>query len=661
MRNSLVAAGALALLVIAALPTASVAHSTSVALPSAPGRLATVYAGSSARSFAPIAAPAQALRAGTSAVLAKHSTIQVSYHGFTVAAKAAFQAAVNVWQSILVSDQVIHVDANWTNLGAFSGILGQAGPNKLFLENDGNWYPGALEDARCHCNADKTANPGPEINAEFNSAFPDWYRGTDGNVPNGKWDLETVVLHELGHGLGFFSSFSVSGKNGTWGYTDNQSHNHPLRFDTLEYDASSGGNQMTGFYTTGSQALKAALTSGHVYLAGTHLLDALGHRAELYAPSTWQGGSSNSHLDESTFAPGTVNALMTPVLNDGESIHNPGPATVAVFQDIGWNVAAAADPPGAPRSVAATAGDGSADVSWSAPSSDGGSAITGYTATSSPGAKTCTTTTDLDCTVAGLTDGTLYTFTVKATNPAGTGPSSALSNAIVPHAPSSDVTAPTVAAPSVTFVVPQRMTSTVNVRVAWPAGSDDSGIAAYELQRRVGAGSWVGIALATPTATSATATVTRGSNVSFRVRATDGVGNLGNWTTTTPAAATTAQETSSSIAYAGSWSRSSVSGSAGGHVDSSASSNATATFTFSGRSVALVSTLAPARGVAEISLDGSVVGSVDLHASSKKTKRVVWASASALAAGTHTLTIRVTGSTSGTSPRIDVDAILIWS
>jgi outer membrane protein OmpA-like peptidoglycan-associated protein len=93
--------------------------------------------------------------------------------------------------------------------------------------------------------------------------------------------------------------------------------------------------------------------------------------------------------------------------------------------------ATTATTPGAPQSVMARAGNSSVTVSWSAPSSDGGSAVTKYKVTSKPGSKSCSTT-SLSCTVFGLTNGTSYTFTVTATNAAGTGPSSNKSSARIP-------------------------------------------------------------------------------------------------------------------------------------------------------------------------------------------------------------------------------------
>jgi Fibronectin type III domain len=95
--------------------------------------------------------------------------------------------------------------------------------------------------------------------------------------------------------------------------------------------------------------------------------------------------------------------------------------------------------PSAPTGASATAGDGQAVVSWTAPDSSGGSAITGYTVTAAPGGMTVTTTGATTATAAGLTNGTSYTFAVTATNAKGTGPP-VLSPAVTPG----DQTAPVV-------------------------------------------------------------------------------------------------------------------------------------------------------------------------------------------------------------------------
>ena len=95
--------------------------------------------------------------------------------------------------------------------------------------------------------------------------------------------------------------------------------------------------------------------------------------------------------------------------------------------------------PGAPTGVAATAGNGQATVTFAAPASAGSSAITRYTATSTPGnhtgdcAPAATPGAVCTITVAGLTNGTSYTFTVKAENASGPGADSAASVAVIPR------------------------------------------------------------------------------------------------------------------------------------------------------------------------------------------------------------------------------------
>ncbi|MGA0060458.1 MAG: fibronectin type III domain-containing protein [Planctomycetota bacterium] len=92
------------------------------------------------------------------------------------------------------------------------------------------------------------------------------------------------------------------------------------------------------------------------------------------------------------------------------------------------------DPPGA---VAAVAGDASASVSWTAPSTSGSFAVSTYQVTASPGGRTCLVAApSFSCEVSRLTNGVTYTFTVRALTGAGWSPSSVPSNAVTPEAKS---------------------------------------------------------------------------------------------------------------------------------------------------------------------------------------------------------------------------------
>jgi len=279
---------------------------------------------------APIRIPAPRLRAG-----APLSTIHVTYHNFSSQAQTAFQAAVDVWASLVYSPVPITIDATWGSLGSTTGILGQAGPNEIFSDFTGapvagTWYPKALADALAGKDQDSTS---VDIMAEFNSDFPDWYYGTDGNTPSTKIDLETVVLHECCHELGFLGTTDMTGRTGSWGQDG-----LPIIFDKFTVNGSNQSLLNTSLFPNPSQALGTLLTSDNLFFNGPKAMAANnGAKPKLYAPSSWESGSSGSHLDEDTYPFGSsINALMTPALPAGISLHDPGPIVKGVFADIGW-------------------------------------------------------------------------------------------------------------------------------------------------------------------------------------------------------------------------------------------------------------------------------------------------------------------------------------
>ena len=90
--------------------------------------------------------------------------------------------------------------------------------------------------------------------------------------------------------------------------------------------------------------------------------------------------------------------------------------------------------PGAPTIGTATASNAQASVTFTAPASTGGSPITSYSAVANPPAQGSATCTSSACTITGLTNGTAYTFSVRAHNNIGPGAASAQSNSVTPNA-----------------------------------------------------------------------------------------------------------------------------------------------------------------------------------------------------------------------------------
>jgi len=144
------------------------------------------------------------------------------------------------------------------------------------------------------------------------------------------------------------------------------------------------------------------------------------------------GGTSLEWWNEGAWEPVTPTSYTAgPPACVSATISSTSSPSLSQLTGTVFAAAAPATVPGAPTKVSATAGNASATLTWTAPSSDGGAAVTGYVIKVSHGpvVKVADVTSD---TVTGLNNGTVYSFTVAAINAIGTGPSSAESNSVTP-------------------------------------------------------------------------------------------------------------------------------------------------------------------------------------------------------------------------------------
>jgi hypothetical protein len=413
---------------------------------------------------------------------------------FPAQAQAAYQYAVSIWGSFLTSAVPIRISACWTSMG--TSVLGSSGPNldPSFPNQpySNTYYPFALADALA--GADQFPSYF-DIVSRFNSSFSGWYFGTDGATPSNKWDFSSVVLHEIGHGLGFSGSMRSNSGSLTYG-------SPPTIYDRFTQNAA--GTPLLNLPNGGSE-LASALTGG-AYFAGPYATAANGgSRIPLYTPSTWQQGSSYSHVAESFN--GTANALMTFSLSNHEVVHNPGPVALCILADIGWQVSSCslAPPSGL---TAAMASASQINLAWIDNSSnETGFEIYRSTNNSTWSLAKTTLANETSYQSSGLTSGTRYDFRVRAVNAGGASAYSNTSSAITDGAPPapSNLTA---------FAIGE-----TKILLNW---SDNSNVeTGFEIQRSPnGSSGWVTIFTSPANATSYTNTgLVKNSTYYYQARA----------------------------------------------------------------------------------------------------------------------------------------------
>ena len=230
------------------------------------------------------------------------------------------------------------------------------------------------------------------------------------------------------------------------------------------------------------QDLTATPTTGRIDLAWSVPADEGGSELLRYEI---RGASGESVPDDTRWAGILLlRTFVYPSLQDGRlytfqvravNAHGAGPAAQVQATPGG------APTPTEPEGLSAAPGGTQVVLNWSAPKRDGGSAVTGYEFRHAEGADvlvdTSWTTVGLVTThtVSGLTNGTQYTFEVRAVNARGPGPAAEVQ-----------------ATPLTTPSAPRSLLTTSSagrIGVVWSAPSDDGGseLLRYEIRHAKGA------------------------------------------------------------------------------------------------------------------------------------------------------------------------------
>jgi hypothetical protein len=226
----------------------------------------------------------------------------------------------------------------------------------------------------------------------------------------------------------------------------------------------------------------------------------------------------------------------------------------------------------------------------------------------------------------------------------------------------SDTTAPVVQPPQQAFPTGATLgTSTIPTKLTWSATDEGGSIASYQLQRSTNGGSFTNVSLASATSTTKTLQLSPGSTYQFRVRATDSAGNSSDWATGPAFLVDAQQENSDAIVQTGSWTQQALTSAYGGGVEYAKAKGSAAQFTFTGHDVAWVTTKAPDRGKATVSVDGVVVKTVDLYASTAQFKKMVFSQSNLDPTVSHTIAVQVLGTKNSASSdtRVDIDAFVV--
>lgn len=273
--------------------------------------------------------------------------------------KTVVMEAARLWADVFPSAVEIRMLAAWTEMG--SGVLGSAGPTFLFWGGDCDlglkpqlYTPPILNSILGRDFDDGFGILEHHFELSVSSAI-DWHFGLEGEtVPTNQLDFLSLVLHEMAHGLFFFSFSDVRSFQGSFrpGFGSNEfledgtqlavSQRTPSHFDRFLTDDSK--TPLVLLCEDGATFYNALVTAIRFFdpraTAAGRLTD-----FSMHSPPTYAYGTSTMHFLENADAraadcernnldgadPNQCSGLMSPSLDRGQAQHEIGENTKRIL------------------------------------------------------------------------------------------------------------------------------------------------------------------------------------------------------------------------------------------------------------------------------------------------------------------------------------------
>jgi hypothetical protein len=246
---------------------------------------------------------------------------------------ADLEASLNAWQSQIgnTAGRQIQLHMFWNNLNISGGkSLGgsinqrmQAG-GQIWNSTEYIWKTG--QQVITNKYGYDTA-----IQLDITAAGTSWNFGSDA-PGTGEVDFRSVLTHELGHSLGWDTTYDISADDWGWMYTNrpNGFYAGLTSWDKNLVDGSGNKPANGGTGTPGN----FNQTDNPVYFDGANATALYGGLVPIYAPQTYTYASSLIHLDDAAFS----DFAMSYSIGLGQTARTISDLELAMMQDMGWTV-----------------------------------------------------------------------------------------------------------------------------------------------------------------------------------------------------------------------------------------------------------------------------------------------------------------------------------